>query len=598
MKKLRLVFITVVLCILVSCSCVFAEEYKIDGEESNSFVEIKSESVDGNLKFTITNNSNDVLHNVHFISDKSNKYVSNSEIVKLPDIKVGKKETVTLSMYKLGNGFFKDVALYFGGVSNLIIISIVMIICIALIVLIWLRKGGNSSKLSAVFSFLICIICVLSVVGVHSSIVKYSPLKIGNNYSNTIEVTDKGNVSSKFTLKYNKDEVKFNTKESEEDVDFNIKYEYDDSIPCVDEPIVKTKGEVGKKKVITVTEYRNGEQVNVEKTEQILVEPKEQVEVQGTKTTVEIENIEAKKTYVSDKTMRVGDYKLETDLEKSKENMGKKEVTYKWDNNSKKVISSDKVIKKPGTNTWKAGSLVIEEELVKADTKYISVKDKPVGWENTISESVDGNKTTVYTVKIDKKTGKPIENSELKYLKSFEKKPVNGEKEVGVLKTEEVVTSRKLEYKEDNTKWDNEEVVESEGQDKIEKVVNIMKLNVKNGSISDSVEEEVSREVVQKDITKVIVKGNKKPIWVEEKKATDQVKYNTVYIPDDSLSGDEQVVVTKGQMGRLVTTQLVAVDENGNKISSYKPKVIERDSLQKPVDEVIKVATDSKLLKK
>ena len=50
-------------------------------------------------------------------------------------------------------------------------------------------------------------------------------------------------------------------------------------------------------------------------------------------------------------------------------------------------------------------------------------------------------------------------------------------------------------------------------------------------------------------------------------------------------------------MGRLYTTQLVAVDEKGNKIEGYEPKIVEKDALVDPVDEIIEVAEDSDLLK-
>ena len=124
-----------------------------------------------------------------------------------------------------------------------------------------------------------------------------------------------------------------------------------------------------------------------------------------------------------------------------------------------------------------------------------------------------------------------------------------------------------------------------------------MKFNKNTGLVSNEIDHEVSREVVQEAVKQVVVKGTKQPNWVEQKVATDQVMYNTQYVADDSLSGDDQRVVVEGKMGRLVTTQLIAVDDDGNIIPSYDPKVLVQDELTKPTDRVVHVAPDSNLLK-
>ena len=79
---------------------------------------------------------------------------------------------------------------------------------------------------------------------------------------------------------------------------------------------------------------------------------------------------------------------------------------------------------------------------------------------------------------------------------------------------------------------------------------------------------------------------------------TDELQYNTVYQEDKTgiLQGDEQRVIQKGENGSLYTTQLVACDEEGNKIEGYEPKNVSTDTVVKPVDEIILVAKGSKLL--
>lgn len=85
---------------------------------------------------------------------------------------------------------------------------------------------------------------------------------------------------------------------------------------------------------------------------------------------------------------------------------------------------------------------------------------------------------------------------------------------------------------------------------------------------------------------------------MKKKIANDQVQFNTIYKEDKSLKGETQVVERKGEFGRLITTQLVAVNENGDKLDIYKPRVLKEDELVKPVDEIIRVSSESNLLKK
>lgn len=581
-----------------SCICVHAS----DLSEDNNYVLNKSVEPDINvtaeckeniITFSITNNSSELMNNVHLLSKNTNKMVSDEVCKNLGSIKNNNSITTSIKVKDMGS-YSRSLSVKLGGYYNFYI-AIIVLVCIVLVLFVKFSKNSNIRVSSGSILFIVVVIIFLVAHVITKD--TYQSLDSGNNYTRTLKVNSGKGYELEYYIKYNQDEVTYSTTEKDESIEFDVDYEYDEDAPCTDKPIVKSKGKMGKKHVVTTTKYRNGKKEDVSVEETVIRNPENQIEVQGTKTTIEIQNIDAKKEYIPDDTMKVGDFKLATSLSKAKDNVGKKEVTFKWNKNTKKVEPSEKVTKKPGTNIWKAGCLVVKEKIIKSETKYIAREDKAVGWENILKESKNGVRTTVYKTDINKKTGKPKKGIELEYYTTLEEKPINGEKEVGVLLEEEVVTEREVVYTEDDTKWNNEEIVLAEGQDKIEKVIKIMKLNTKKGTISDTVVREVSRELVQNAIGKEVVKGTKEPNWVEEKKATGQVKYNTIYVPDSSLSGDEQQVEVKGEMGRFITTQLIAVDEGGNRILSYKPKVLEEDSLQKPIDEVVRVAPDSSLLR-
>lgn len=584
--------------IVVSCSISVYADINIDknsikGEVSDPDISVEATENGNAIVFEIINNSEETMKNVHLISRETNKMVSDETCKSLGNIDSGKSLNTTI-LVKSMNSYFRGISDWFGGFINFYIV-VLLVFAVILVIILKVHKKVSIRVFCGLTVFILIVLAFTLYSSVTSK--EYKTLDTGNNYIRTISVDSRDGCSLEYYLKYNQDDTTYTYSDKDVDINFDTIYEYDEDVPCTDKPVIKTEGKRGKKHIKTTIKYRNGVKED-EKTEEVVIsKPENQVEVQGTKTTVEIQNIDAKKEYIPDDTMKVGDYKLATELADSRGNIGKKEVTYTWNKSENKIEKSEKVTKKPGTNIWRAGSLVINEEVISAKTNYIVREDQVVGWENVIKESVDGTKTTIYKTEIDKTTGKPKKGIELKYYATLKEEPINGEKEVGVLSIEEEVTEREVVYSKDDSKWDNEEIVTAEGQDKVEKVTKVMKFDRKKGTISDTVDREISRELIQNSIKKEVVRGTRKPNWVEEKKATGQVKYNTVYVPDKSLSGDEQQVEVKGEMGRLITTQLIAVDENGNRLTSYQPKIIEEDSLQKPVDEVIHVAPDSKLLK-
>ncbi len=571
----------------------------IEGVETDPNIVVESNYSKGEISFKITNNSDSDMRDVYLVN-KHSKLVLDEYITDLGKIGTGDSREFSIGVQDIKSNQLASLAENLGGFRWFENIFVVVIISIVLLIICFLGRKSKSKKLIIFVSITMIVFCSLVSYRSfkHNRVTDCKLGDTGKNYTRSFDVSCNDSLVS-FDLKYNQDDIVYKTVENTEYINFDTEYEYDSNVACSDKPKIKEKGIKGIKRVISTVKYKNGQKVNSSvEFEEVLNEPKNQIEVQGTKTTIDLVNIEANREYIEDDSMKVGDYKLITDLLTAKSNIGKKEIKYVWDKDKKEVVKSEKVTKQPGTNRWKAGSLVVREEITKANTRYIAVEDKPVGWQNIVKQSKNGVKTTVYKTKISSKTGKPVDENDLSYYTTLKTEPVNGRVEIGVLKEEKVITDRGVRYKKDKSKWNNFENVTTEGQDKIEVVKSIMDMDQETGVILDTVKKEVSREVAQEEIKKVIVIGTKKPEWIEEKIATDQVKYNTIYKPDKRLSGDEKVIEINGENGRLVTTQLVAVDEKGNKIESYKPKIIEENALQKPIDEVIRVAPDSELLQK
>lgn len=296
--------------------------------------------------------------------------------------------------------------------------------------------------------------------------------------------------------------------------------------------------------------------------------------------------------------MFLGESKLDTSVEDAEANLGKKEVTYTWNEETGEIESEEKVTEKPGTNIWRAGTKVEKVVTLDPTVTYTPIEDQQIGYTNVVEEAIPGSITTTYTTTIDEKTGKEVKGAELKYVTSERVEPEDGTVEVGVLSVKDETTPCEIEYEYDDTKWDNFEQVLEEGQDKVETVTSIMQLDTKTGKVTDTVVEELSREVTQKSKPEKKLVGTKEPQWIEEKIMTDELQYNTVYQEDKTgiLQGDEQRVIQKGENGSLYTTQMVACDEEGNKIEGYEPRVVSTDTVVKPVDEIILVAKGSNLL--
>lgn len=568
-------------------------------QEDNSEIKVFTSLTDNHLKVSITNTSEEDMKNTALLFSKENRYSVANNYKDLGTIKSGETEYLDVTVMNVGHGILNNFCDAVGGTAyGLSFIGVsVVVIAIYFGRLIYRKKKGKKGKGSTI-AFTIAGVTIILACGVLlRNVPEYQPLDEGQNYIRDIKETY-NDEDLLFELKYNQDIIEEKVSSKEEPIDFDVEYTYDENKPVTEENEVVSEGQEGVQIVTTTTVYRNGKVDSTTKDTYVTQEPVAQKEIQGTKTTIQIENIVAKRVYIPDDTMYLGESNLESTVEEAEENLGKKEVTYTWNEEKEEIESSEKVTKEPGTNIWRAGTKVERVTTIDPTVTYTPVDTMEVGTRNVIEEAIPGSITTTYTTQIDEKTGKEVSNPQYTYVDSERVEPENGSVEVGVLLTKDETTPCEIEYEYDDAKWDNYEQVIEEGQDQIETVTSIMQLDTETGQVTDQVVEEVSRETRQEAKPEKRLVGSKEPQWIEEKIMTDELQYNTVYQEDKTgiLQGDEQRVIQQGENGSLYTTQLVACDEEGNKIEGYEPRNVSTDTVVKPVDEIILVAKGSKLL--
>lgn len=568
----------------------------------NEALEVRSE-VDGTtIHLTLHNVSSIKVKNIAVLWDSNNSYTPAIKTYYVGTLGAGESVNYDLEMASIGNSTLNGICIDAGGYTYLYRLIPAFLIPVGIFsAIIVLRKHFGRKKGNirlGIIGGAVVLACVgLTYMWQYARVGSawYSLLDSGENYTHNFE-EDVNGETVKFDVSYNQDIITFEVTEKDVEVIYDTTYEYDENAECTAEPVVKVAGQNGSKHVVTTTMYRNGKRDAESSEETVTVEPVDRVLVQGTKTVIETQNVEAYKEYVADDGMYYGQFQLQTSAEEAKSHIGKKEVTWNWDKEQNKLTSTEEVTVQPGTDIWKAGTKVDVTEILKADTEYVAREDQPVGYNNTITQAVDGSKSTTYQVTISTETGLRLPGTALKFVSSNMVAPVNGKVEVGVLRVEDITTPYEENVQSDPERWSNQEEVVTEGVDKIERVSSIMKLDTETGQVTDEVVREVSREVIQESVTREVIRGSKEPTWVEEKIITAEVEYDTVYVADSSLSGDEQVVEQYGERGSLYTTQIVAVDENGNPVEGYDPQIVEQDALSPPVDEIIHVAPDSALL--
>lgn len=600
MKIFKKLSILICICILF-CIPVLAQGKNTDTATfKNGNADVECTEMESGINVRVTNNSKETLKNIN-ISVKSDKgYISTKQLNTLKNIESEKSDLVQIDLIK-DNKVVSLVGYQGFKILKTVGFISVIVICLVIAFCIFSKMHGNNQGIKPIIKVIcFCIIVFAVCLGMLSTSREkenYSPFETGENFIRDVDFKSEKFGNLKVSVEYNQDIVEVKTTEKDVTIESPKEYEYDEDTPVTSDEEVIEEGAEGKKHVIITTTYRNGKKDDEDITEKVISEPTPTKVSKGIKTVKKVEDVEPTKVYISNEKMYVGDYKLKTSEEESKKHYGKVEKVYTWNSKNNKLVCTENTIKKAGVDEYYAGCLVKRSDVEKAHTTYNALEDKEVGYTNVKKKTVDGEKNIIYRVDIDNTTGKPVENCVYEFVSSSEVKPVDGVTEVGVKKVEKVTTKCEENIEYDSTKWDNYSDVKEKGQDKIEEVTSIMVLNEKTGEVTDTVKKEVSRKILQEAKPASVIKGSKEPEFVEEKVLTDHVKYNTVYKANSKLKGDEQKVVQKGEMGRLYTTQLVAVDEKGNKIVGYEPKIVEKDALVDPVDEIIEVAEDSDLLK-
>lgn len=574
-----------------------AEERNVS--EDSPEIKVFPTLTNNTLKISISNGSEEDMKNTALLFDKDNRYSTLNNYTDLGVIKAGESKDIEVSIVNVGHGVIKQFCDMAGGTAyGLTFIGVTGVVVIFYFARLGYRKYKKKKGKGSTFIFTVAGVVIILACGVViQNRPDYKVLNEGQNYVRDIKETY-NDTDLLLTLNYNQDVIEEKTTSKEEEIDFDVEYTYDENKPVTEDTEVVSEGKKGKRIVTTTTVYRNGKVDDTIDDSYVVDEPVAQKEIQGTKKTIQIENIDAKRVYIPDDSMFLGESKLDTSVEEAEKNLGKKEVTYTWNDKKQKIESSEKITKKPGTNIWRAGTKVQKVTTIDPTVTYTPVEDMEVGKTNVVKEAIPGAITTTYATQIDESTGKEVENPQLTYVSSERVEPENGSVEVGVLLVKDETTPCEIQYEYDDTKWDNFEQVLEEGQDKIETVTSIMQLDTSTGKVTDQVVKEVSRETKQETKPEKKLVGSKEPQWIEEKIMTDTLNYNTVYQEDKTgiLQGDDQRVIQKGENGSLYTTQMVACDEEGKKIEGYEPRVISTDTVVKPVDEIVLVAKGSPLL--
>lgn len=453
---------------------------------------------------------------------------------------------------------------------------------------------GFSSKLGYVIATSLLIVSAIPAIAWS---VNYNvPTSEGTKYCQSASIENKSGKLIFFDIDYKLDDVYVESTEKVKEVDFEVEYEYDDTLPCnVKSTLVE--GIKGSKMVTKDVTYTNNKKTDTKTTVNTLVSPTNKIIKQGTQPVTNVVSVEPKKVYVPDNTLEVGEEKLMVSQEEYKSCFGKQEVTTTFNKETNSTETTEKLLEKPKKVNVAVGTLLKETQEIKPTIEYILREDKPISYRNVIKEPKSAEKVFTYEVEIDTLTGKPKNSSPKKLVDIQESGTMSGEIEIGLLKEVEKISKLPITYIYDDTLWDNYKNTEVEGVSKKVKEYQIMDFDEETGTVLNSVKEIKGEETINGGTSEIIRVGTKQPTWVEEKETAEVIDYITIYKEDVSLSGGDAIVEREGKQGSLITTNLVAVDSEGNRIDSYSPKKVDEE-LVEPVNAIVRVASDSPKLSK
>ena len=309
------------------------------------------------------------------------------------------------------------------------------------------------------------------------------------------------------------------------------------------------------------------------------------------------------------KTEIITDSDLWEDEEKIdiKGKYGQKEIikTYKTENEQKvgnPVITDGNIIPavneviRKGTKTIKGSTSEVTKEAIKFVTEYIDAPELELGKEEVVTEGKNGEKTitTVYETIKEERTDKVLEKKEEVTTKVVNKVVRKGTKVVDekhreIVEKEIVKVPFEIKYIEDNSIWEGEEVVETNGVDGEKEIIKTYR--AENGQkVVELIKQEEKK--IKAKVDKV-VKIGKKPVKGSIEVITKEgIDFNTIVIGDPTLEENKEVVKVEGSKGeKIVITTYETI--KGNKTSTIISK--KEDIVRAAVNREIRRGTKVKI---
>lgn len=582
--------ILVALGVMFTPSVVEAKDtYKVSYsyDSNGGAIEVsQKESKDNSIKIKVKNKSDMDIHDLKLYSSKDTRFVLTDSSVYVGEVKAGDERVISVKAYDWGSGSIQRYINDVGGLQAFVPLFVLGISGVFFLVFV-----GKNKKLCYVQVMVALVAGMLFVSSDLPSNSKGSEVTVHLEDYMQIKGED---VKWSGVLNFYEDTFTTEDISEEETIPFETEYTLDEDVKVTEDPVIEQEGRNGKRVKTYEIRYLNGEEISRELVRDAIdIEPQNKKITQGTLSVVKKESIPPEKVYIPDDGMLLGESEKDEELTGLQDKTGESETKYFWDSTQKKVCTSESIIKKPGKEYYRAGTLKVVESVIQAKIQYSPVDNQEVGYEKVIKDKQDGSLKKYFRVDIDVKTGKEKKDSEEYFVKSEREEAIDGKIEIGVLKTEEVNKGFKTVEEPVEDQWTNYREVVQEGKDKIVIAKTALNLNENTGICSET--GTTTEEIKEEGQDEIVRVGTKEPNWVSQIELGKEISYNTVFVPceDGSLTGNDQKVITQGENGRIFSEYLVACDNEGNELDGYEKRLVSKDNIQDPVNEVIMVAEDS-----
>ena len=292
---------------------------------------------------------------------------------------------------------------------------------------------------------------------------------------------------------------------------------------------------------------------------------------------------------------------------------GTKEITYQVisdkdgnvDPTSPKIKLSEKVIKQPVDEEITVRNYTVKAQTIKKQTEYIADDSMAIGQTKVVKQGQDG---VNYNVALYKDPQLKTIDAQTKIVKT---PVVNEVIAVGTKETVKDTLSYATVVKEDNSQWDNYEVVDTEGKDGTGELTYTYTVDKNTGKLSNK--KLKGTRILKSPVDEVIIKGTKTPDFKDVKVYSNPILPGPVvtenFVSDkklDELSvvsdfkslrqefdnqaagkeiSDDAYLKNKAKNGEEYRIERIAYDpDNGQEVKSYKRKLVENGSTE-PVPE-------------